>query len=273
MSSAAQKAETSRTSTVRVRWWWEQVRAIITICVLGVPVFGYMRFLMYLGKIRFVGDKQILIDELRRGKGIVTFNHPSFLESILMPIVCMCLQPLRAVRLFIYSLPDKKTFPLPRYLGWFYVWVRCITVDRADPAYSQSQMRRLLCWMQMGASVASQPEGGRTNSPLRRSGKITWQECLQEGDRKVRPFNPVLVNMLASVPNVRFIPLYIEFGGPKLGEREVESLGATFQRLRRFGMTIYIGRVVDLASMQKSQRARFLARAVLRAGLPHDERP
>lgn len=130
------------------------------------------------------------------GNVIIASNHPSLLETFLIPAVFW---PgyLMWSRFFVWSMPDQKLFP-PR-LRWLYTPLRCLTVDRSNRQISASGTGRAMDRLRSGECIVIHPEAGRT---------IKGTEFLRSGGRRIRRIH-TFVPDIAARTGASILPVYV----------------------------------------------------------------
>ena len=90
---------------------------------------------------------------------LIVSNHPSLIETILLPNLLLVENLLHPLRFLPISTPDKKNF----YDPWQFFWLRpvSIPVDR-DNSSSRDTLKAMLEVLQSGKRLILFAEGGRT---------------------------------------------------------------------------------------------------------------
>lgn len=136
------------------------------------------------------------IRALGRGGIIIAANHPSLLETFLIPLVFWP-RFLFNSRFYVWSTPDVALFP--RGLKWMYVLLHCVTVDRNNPRQGVAGVKRVAELLESGRNVVIHPEGGRT---------VKGKDFRRFGGRKVRRIR-TLVPKIACRADAHILPTYV----------------------------------------------------------------
>ena len=168
----------------------------ITVVIIGVPLGLLFLILIALGRVRIRGYIRAL-RLVARGNVIIASNHPSMLETFLVPLSFFPFN-LVLLRFFVWSVPDRRLLP-PRLRGLFSL-MRCITVDRSEPDKNKYTLQKLTHVLLAGGVVVIHPEAGRT-------GKGTAFIC--KNNRCVREFVSS-VPALARRTDATILPLWVE---------------------------------------------------------------
>lgn len=128
----------------------------------------------------------------------------------------------------------------PRKLWWLYPIIRCITVDRENPAHTAQGVKTVVGLLERGEVVVIHIEGGRT--PKLPKG----EEYLCKEERRLRPPKEG-VAVLALKTGARVLPLYVEYNGSP-----ITSVESPLSLLRR-GMVLHVGDLYDPASEQEGR--------------------
>jgi len=132
--------------------------AVLLGTLLGIPfwllgLFRVIRISGYWRAVRYV----------RRGRVLIVANHPSLIETFLIPLVFWPWAIFR-LRMFLWSLPDKNLFKglTPEH----HERLRCIRVGRDDTLESRklnwSAMKRVMELFERQQCFVAHLEGGRT---------------------------------------------------------------------------------------------------------------
>src|SRR5260370_13530191 len=133
--------------------------AVLLGTLLGIPywLLGLFRIIRISGYWRAV-------DYVRRGRVLIVANHPSLIETFLIPLVFWPWALVR-LRMFVWSLPDKNLFK--GFTPEHHERLRCIRVGRDDTQESRrlnwSAMKRVMEHFERQQCFVAHLEGGRTS--------------------------------------------------------------------------------------------------------------
>ncbi|HET8580972.1 MAG TPA: 1-acyl-sn-glycerol-3-phosphate acyltransferase [Candidatus Paceibacterota bacterium] len=157
-----------------------------------------VRILEACGRVRVEGRGRALC-VLARGNAIIAANHPSALETCVIPVLFWP-HSLAAPRLYPWSIARRDLFA-PFFAGLF----RCIAIE---PGHGAVKANRIAC-RAMGAALECRdvlviyPEGTRTCGS-------TGREC--RNARVIAPFASDIVVRLARMHGSVIVPVYVDFG-------------------------------------------------------------
>ncbi len=217
----------------------------ITIIIIGTPLGILFLLLLIAGRIKINGYGRAL-RVIAHGKVIIAANHPSMLETILIPLLFFPLY-LVSPRFFIWSVPDKRLLaPRMRWLFWF---GRCITLDRSDPSSTKPALQKLTDILKHNGVVVMHPEAGRTHK-----GEI----FLVRGNRRIRHFVSGVPSLARNASAV-ILPLWIS------GTDLVLPIGKIKPHLLRSKIVFSFGipYVPPKKAKSRSQESLTLANAIL----------
>jgi 1-acyl-sn-glycerol-3-phosphate acyltransferase len=132
--------------------------AVLVGTLLGLPfwLLGMLRIIRISGYWRAVHT-------VRRGRVLIVANHPSLIETFLIPLVFYPWAVFR-LRMFPWSLPDKNLFK--GFTPEDHERLRCIRVGRDDTLESRklnwSAMKRVMALFERQQCFVAHLEGGRT---------------------------------------------------------------------------------------------------------------
>lgn len=185
----------------------------ITVIIIGIPLGIFFVLLLALGRIKIKGYGRA-VRLVARGKVIIAANHPSMLETLLIPLLFFPLY-LVHLRFFVWSVPDRRL--LNPTLRWLFCLLRCVTLDRSDPSLTKPALYKLTEILEHNGIVLIHPEAGRTSK---------GETFLMRGDRRMRHFVSG-VPSLARSTGATILPLWVS------GTDIVLPIGATVPRLMR----------------------------------------
>ena len=217
----------------------------ITIILLGVPLGLMFVVLLAFGRVKIRGYMRA-VRLACRGRLIIASNHPSMLETFLIPLSFFPLNIL-LLRLFVWSVPDRRL--LPRRLRWLFWLTRCITIDRTQPNKNKHTLEKMTEVLEAGGVVVVHPEAGRT-------GKGT--SFIHKDDRRLRGFLSS-VPTLARRTNAMILPLWVS------GAERVLPIGSMFPRLWRSKIVLSFGVPYKPGEREKgkAEESLILAQAML----------
>lgn len=227
------------------RWYMRYMNDYLTVAILGIPL-GCMFFLLaILGRVRIHGYMRA-IRTVARGRVIIAANHPSMLETFLIPLMFfpwyLCL-----LRFFVWSVPDQRL--LPPGMRWLFWVARCVTVDRSKPDSNKQALRELAALLQRKGIIVIHPEAGRT---------FKGKHFLFSGERHIRHFVSG-VPALARSTNAVILPLWVS------GTDKVLPAGTLFPHFLRSKIILSFG-IPYRPSQKKGDRddeSYILAQAIL----------
>ena len=172
--------------------------AVLLGTLLGVPfwLLGLFRVIRISGYWRAV-------DYVRRGRVLIVANHPSLIETFLIPLVFFPWAMFR-LRMFPWSLPDKNLFK--GFTPQHHERLRCIRVGRDDTLelrkLNWSAMKRVMEHFERQQCFVAHLEGGRTSKQveqvsvgLNRMGRIRNAQILKAAWKKGAWIMPLHVKM------------------------------------------------------------------------------
>ncbi len=177
---------------------WRIGLAYVVAWTFGNIVGPLFWLLVAFGRIRIRGYCT-LVASIRAGHLIITPNHPSLLETFLIPAM---LWPhyLYSPRFFVWSVPDERLFG---GFEWAYPLLRCVTVHRGDQKKATTGMRRIMRLLNGGEVFVIHPEGGRT---------CKGQEHRTRGGRRLRPI-ATSIPAIARKAGARILPMWVSMPG------------------------------------------------------------
>ena len=216
-----------------------------TMIIIGIPLGILLAVFLALGRIKIKGYCRAL-RVVARGNVIIAANHPSMLETILIPLLFFPLYLLH-LRFFIWSMPDRRLLP-PR-MRWLFWFARCAAIDRTDPRSTKPALEKLTDILKHKGVIVIHPEAGRTNKG------DTFLMC---GRRRIRHFASG-VPSLARSASATILPLWIS------GTDKVLPIGMTMPRLTRSKIVFSFGipYVPPKEEKSRSQESLALANAIL----------
>ena len=172
--------------------------AVLLGTLLGIPfwLLGLFRVIRVSGYWRAV-------EYMRRGRVLIVANHPSLIETFLIPLVFWPWAMLR-LRMFPWSLPDKNLFK--GFTPEHHERLRCIRVGRDDTLESRklnwSAMKGVMEHFERQQCFVAHLEGGRTSKQAEhvavgpdRMGKIKNGQILKAASKKGAWIMPLHVKM------------------------------------------------------------------------------
>ena len=172
--------------------------AVLLGTLLGIPfwLLGLFRIIRISGYWRAV-------DYVRRGRVLIVANHPSLIETFLIPLVFWPWAMFR-LRMFPWSLPDKNLFK--GFTPEHHERLRCIRVGRDDTLESRklnwSAMKRVMEHFERQQCFVAHLEGGRTSKQAEhvsvgpnKMGKIKNAQILKAAWKKDAWIMPLHVKM------------------------------------------------------------------------------
>ena len=193
----------------------------LTVIIVGIPLGVLCVSLVCLGHIKIRGYARA-IRLAWRGNIIIAANHPSMLETFLIPLLFFPLY-LVSLRFFVWSVPDRRL--LPRRLRWLFWLGRCITVDRSDRSHNANRVQKLAAILGNNGVVVIHPEAGRTSK---------GEKFIFRGDQRMRFFVSG-VPALAQDTGATILPLWIS------GADIVLPVGSIVPHLMRSKITLSFG--------------------------------
>ncbi len=156
-------------------WPMRALGALVALLLI-LPVW----MALALGRLDIRGLKEVKA-AVRKGKVLIVCNHPSLIETIVLPALFWHWHFSSLKRRVPWSLADERLFG--RYGLWFYPSFCCIPVRRtgATPNSFRQTLRALDRTFSEGGSVFLYPEAGRT---------CKGEEFVVQGERRVRKCNP-----------------------------------------------------------------------------------
>ena len=217
----------------------------ITVIIIGIPLGILFALLVALGRIKINGYSRAL-RLVARGKVIITANHPSMLETLLIPLLFFPLY-LVHLRFFVWSVPDRRL--LNPYIRWLFCFGRCVTLDRSNPSLTKPALYKLTAILEHNGVILIHPEAGRTGK---------GETFLIRGNRRMRHFVSG-VPSLARTTHATILPLWVS------GTDIVLPIGATVPHLMRSKIIFSFGTPYVPAKEKKDreQESIILAKAIL----------
>lgn len=166
-----------------------------TVFVIGIPLGLFFTILLACGRIQIKGYRRAL-RFIKHGNVIIATNHPSMLETILIPLLFFPFY-LISLRFFVWSVPDRKL--LPPYFRWLFWIARCATVDRGNRSYNVHALKKLSLILQKKGIIVIHPEAGRTHKGM---------QFLSHNDRRIRILTSN-ISSLARSTQATIIPLWV----------------------------------------------------------------
>mgnify|MGYP001280299950 CR=1 FL=1 len=250
--------------------WGRNLGTYGVVIVFGIPGGLIFSLFWILGLIHIEGYGK-LAAELKKGGNILALNHPTLVETVVMPVSQWFRALYNPKKFFLWSLPDKALFP--KYLNWLYGVAHCIKIDRETK--KNGKARRLTTnVLETGGNIVAHPEEGRTDSPYR--GKRTPRKPFgRRGHRKIRRIVGGLPE-IAHATGATIIPIYVDipFMDKANGFKDVLKVWI----LERHQIRIYVGDPYKITGEQPTRQTRGLwlhnqnkrlGRAILEAGLRH----
>lgn len=105
-----------------------------------------------------------LVRAVARGNTIIAANHPTLLETTIIPLIFWPWGAIWTQRFFVWSVPDGALFP--KWLSWLYDLSHCVKVDRSK-GNNGSAAHVIVRILRSPATIVVHPEAGRTDSPFR----------------------------------------------------------------------------------------------------------
>lgn len=176
--------------------------AVLLGTLLGPPfwLLGLFRIIRISGYWRAV-------HHVRRGRVLIVANHPSLIETFLIPLVFWPWAMFR-LRMLLWSLPDKNLFK--GFTPAHHERLRCIRVGRDDTLESRklnwSAMKRVMEHFERQQCFVAHLEGGRTSKQvehvtvgLNKMGKIRNAQILEAAWKKGAWVMPLHVEMTGAM--------------------------------------------------------------------------
>ena len=217
----------------------------ITVIIIGIPLGIFFALLLALGRIKVKGYVHA-IRLVVHGNIIIAANHPSMLETLLIPLLFFPLY-LVHLRFFVWSVPDRRL--LTPYLRWLFWFLRCVTLDRSNLSLTKPALYKLTEILEYNGVVVIHPEAGRTNK---------GEKFLVRGNRRMRHFVSGIPSLARST-RATILPLWVS------GTDHVLPIGAIIPRFMRSKIIFFFG-TPYVPSKQKKSREResiILANAIL----------
>jgi len=227
--------------------WLRLIPDYVTVICIGIPLGALFFLLILLGRIRIKGYLAA-IRLVARGNVIIAANHPTMLETLLIPLLFFPL-PLFHLRFFIWSVPDRRLLP-PR-LRWLFWIARCITIDRSDQTLTKHTLHDITQVLSRNGAVVIHPEAGRT---------FKGETFITLGNRRMRSFVSG-VPSLARSTGATILPLWIS------GTDIVMPYGTWIPRLTRSKIILSFGAPYQ-PPQEKGDRAEeslVIAQAILKS--------
>lgn len=199
-----------------------------------------------------VCNEHIARNAMRRGGVVLIVNHPSLIETLVLPSLFWWQPRVGKPTWRPWSIADAKLFG--KRGAWLYPGFHCVPVHRSACAAAENKraMRRVLEILRSNGVVIVYPEGGRTCK-----GTVFHTD----GSRVVRACDPSIVRIAQRV-GATVIPVWVEHGRVTTPESFVYGFG----KLLRCPMTVTFGEAMHTRSPATT---RDVADALLRAGREH----
>ena len=251
-----------------IKRWGRNLGTYGVILVFGIPGGLIFSLLWILGLIHIEGYSK-LVTLLKKGGNILACNHPSLVETVILPMSQWLRALINPRKFFLWSMPDKALFP--KYLNWLYEVAHCIKIDRETRKNGKARSLTIEV-LRGGGNLVVHPEEGRTDSPYR--GKRTPRKPFgQRRHRKIRRIDGGLPE-IALATNATIIPIWIDipFKEKANGFKDVLKIWILEQRQIR----IYVGNPYEITGNPPTRKTRglwlhnqnkHLGRAILEAGL------
>lgn len=135
------------------------------LIALTIGSFGGLLFwiLLLSGKLRVRGYWRVM-RQVARGNTIIVANHPTLLETVLLPVMFWPWAVFWPQRFFPWSVPDSALFP--PWLQWLYDVAHCVKVDRTKTTNTDAN-RLMISILRNHGTLIIHPEAGRTGSEFR----------------------------------------------------------------------------------------------------------
>ena len=165
-----------------------------------------------------------------RRKLIVVSNHPSLLETVLVPALFFpeyCLNPFFYIP---WSTPDRKNF----YDRWYWSWARTISVpiDRTDERNGAEALHKIKDLLNRKKIVVLFAEGGRTF----KGDKFRYSA----GGKRLRELKRT-VGFLVARTGAEVLPIWVEGADKVLLNHHTKLYGGIYLRQK---VTIKIGKLI-----------------------------
>jgi 1-acyl-sn-glycerol-3-phosphate acyltransferase len=199
--------------------------------LFGLPLGALLGVLCLAGAVRIRGYARAC-RAIGKGNIILASNHPSLLETFLIPIT-FTLRGLFNSRYFLWSFPDKSLFGEHKLI--YFLW-RCIRIDRDTGSRARQHNSTALLMackvLKSGYGIVVHPEGGRTwkGDPL-----------LENGGRRMRRVSGTAAK-LAHLSGGSIMPVWVSM--PDGMCRDLPGFRELFARLvqpRHWPITISYG--------------------------------
>lgn len=216
-----------------------------------------VRVLMLCGRVKLIGFQRVR-ETIRVGRRVmVAANHPSSLETWVIPVALAWPRCLVHPREFPWSVLKEGVFP--RWLRWTYPLVHCTPVDFRNPKKSPSGFRAAYDILADGRVLVFYPEAGYT---------CDGRTFAEYADRRMQELATSAVPRMARRSNALILPIRIDFEGVA---QRLTMLRALMWVMRGHSMTIHIGKAYRVAEEHSSDEAdRELEQRILRAGAAED---
>ena len=233
----------NRTLNVLGRW------TIVTFIAL---VF---RLLVRLGYVRIEGRER-LERAVAEGRFLIAANHPSWLETLWLPVAVSWPQCLWEERAMPWSIAREDI--LPRGLRFMFHLLYCLPVRESarKKALTADSVKRALAILKGYGVVVCYPEGDLT---------VCGASFAVMGERRIAEFENAELLRLVRLAHARILPAYVSFLG---SEKKLRPLGYLWLLLRGNVMSISFGEPYELDPSEKTvdTQNRELAERILGAG-------
>ena len=201
-----------------------------TVETVGIGLFvrmvgNFARLLRWSGLVAIVG-KERFHATLKSGSVIIAANHPSMLETLLVPVIAFP-ELMHDHALMPWSIADVRVFP--RMLRWLYPFLRMITIDRMQTKHTAKGLHRAMSILRARGAVTIYPEGGRTSKGI----EFVYSACMMYRIRKIEP----TLCEIAQKTRTAILPVWVEFDVSEA----LWFTDALIRALRGSRMTIRVG--------------------------------
>lgn len=225
-----------------------------TAAVAALGLFIAMQFAFLLGRVQVIGQWAIE-KPVARGNVLFIANHPSFIETIVLPALFWDRQWRGRRHEVPWSIADKDFFGAGN--DWLYPGLRCIPVERGairSGRLNTTALRSITKTFRAGGSIILYPEGGRT---------CNGANIITTSGRQVRTCDSTVVR-IAKRNGTTIIPIWVDHGPIDTPE----SLWYGLRKLLfRRKLTITFGRPVAFSDTPSSDD---VAYALLHTKAPDD---
>ncbi len=132
---ASRLADTLHETLWSPTWWIRSAGVAVLVVSAGTVLVVPFLLLLLTGRVRIHGHRNLLRN-VRGGRKILAFNHPSLLEPLFIPFLLEPLLHMRPTMYMPWSVPDWRTYKIvPWWLRWIYKVTRCVEIDRESKDY------------------------------------------------------------------------------------------------------------------------------------------